>query len=148
MAIAPAPSRETSADHVIGDDGDLLGTLTAAELLALPDDTALGAVVHRDQPRIRSDADQEKMASIALHHKVAAMPVVDEAGHLVGVVGSTALMDIARREHVDCQSSNSASNTSPRSPCAWAIVQHQSTTCPFGPQEVAQALAEQLIVFE
>ena len=86
---------------VIGDDGRLLGTLTAAELLALPDDSALGGAVHRDPPRVRSDADQEKMASVALHHGVAAMPVVDDAGRLVGVVGSTALMDILRREHVE-----------------------------------------------
>ena len=41
------------------------------------------------------------MASIALHHGVSAMPVVDDAGRLVGVVGSTALMDILRREHVE-----------------------------------------------
>ena len=86
---------------VIGADGRLLGTLTAAELLALPDDTAVGGVVQRDQPRVLSDTDQEKMASIALHHGVAAIAVVDDAEHLVGVVGSNALMDILRREHVE-----------------------------------------------
>jgi magnesium transporter len=86
---------------VIGDDGQLLGTLTAAELLALPDDAVLGDVVDSERPRVLSSTDQEKMASIALHHKVAALPVVDEAGHLVGVVGSATLMDILRREHVE-----------------------------------------------
>ena len=86
---------------VIGDDGRLLGTLTAAELVVLPDDTALGGVAHPEQPRVAADTDQEKMASIALHHKVAALPVVDETGHLVGVVGSATLMDILRREHVE-----------------------------------------------
>lgn len=86
---------------VIGDDGRLLGTLTAAELLVLPDATALGGVMRQDTPRVLSDTDQEKMASVALHHGMAAMPVVDDVGHLVGVVGSTALMDILRREHVE-----------------------------------------------
>ena len=86
---------------VIDDDERLLGTLTAAELLALPDETVLGDVVDPERPRVTADTDQEKMASIALHHKVAAVPVVNEAGHLVGVVGSTTLMDILRREHVE-----------------------------------------------
>ena len=70
------------------------------ELLALADETVLGDVVDPLQPRVTADTDQEKTASIALHHKVAAVPVVDEANHLVGVVGSITLMDILRREHV------------------------------------------------
>jgi magnesium transporter len=57
--------------------------------------------MHRDQPRVRSDTDQEEMASIALHHGVAAMPVVNAAGRLLGVVGSVTMMDILSREHVE-----------------------------------------------
>ncbi len=86
---------------VIGPDERLLGTLTAAELLALPDDADLGAAARRDGVRVLPDIDQEKMASIALHHDVSAMPVVDAAGRLVGVVGPTKLMTILRREHVE-----------------------------------------------
>jgi magnesium transporter len=86
---------------VIGDDERLLGTLTAAELLALPDAAALGGAVPPGQPRVAAEIDQEKMASIALHHGVAAMPVVDVDGRLVGVVASTTMMDILRREHVE-----------------------------------------------
>lgn len=86
---------------VIDDDERLLGTLTAAELLSLPDAAALGPAARRDRPRVAPGTDQERMASIALRHRVPAMPVVDDAGRLVGVVGSTALMDILRREHVE-----------------------------------------------
>jgi magnesium transporter len=86
---------------VMGEDGGLLGTVTAAELLALPDEAALGGALRPNQLRVAADTDQEKMASIALHHGVAALPVIDAAGHLVGVVGSTTLMDILRREHVE-----------------------------------------------
>lgn len=81
--------------------GRLLGTLTAAELLALPDDQPLGQAVRRDVPPVRADADQEKLASLALHHGVASLPVVDADGRLVGVVGPKALMGILRREHVE-----------------------------------------------
>jgi magnesium transporter len=86
---------------VIGDDGRLLGTLTAAELLALADDASIGGAVKPGGPRVAAYTDQEKMASIALHHGVAAMPVVDPDGRLVGVVASTTMMDILRREHVE-----------------------------------------------
>jgi magnesium transporter len=41
------------------------------------------------------------MVSTALHHGVAAMPVVDSADRLIGVVGPTSLMAILRREHVE-----------------------------------------------
>ena len=84
---------------VIGDDGLLLGTLTAAQLLVLADETVVGGVAKRELPRVVAETDQEKMASIALHHHVAAMPVVDASGRLIGVVGSTTLMEILRREH-------------------------------------------------
>ena len=86
---------------VIEADERLLGTLTAAELLALPDEAELGAAARRDSVRVLPGTDQEKMASIALHHGVSAMPVVDAAGRLVGVVGPTRLMKILRREHVE-----------------------------------------------
>jgi magnesium transporter len=87
---------------VIDDDGHLLGTLTATELLALPDEAELGvAATQRDGPRILPGTDQELMASMALHHGVAAVPVVDSAGRLVGVVGPARLMAILRREHVE-----------------------------------------------
>lgn len=87
---------------VIDDDGRLLGTLTATELLALPDEAELStAALQRHGPRILAGMDQELMASMALHHGVAAVPVVDVVGRLVGVVGPARLMAILRREHVE-----------------------------------------------
>lgn len=86
---------------VIDDEERLLGTLTAAELLAQPDAAMLDRAAASNGFRVHSGIDQERMASIALRHGVAAMPVVDEAGRLVGVVGPITLMDILRREHVE-----------------------------------------------
>jgi magnesium transporter len=86
---------------VVDDYRRLLGTLSAAQLLALPDDATLGAAARRDGPRVLPGTDQERMASVALHHGVASMPVVDADGRLVGVVGPATLMRILRREHVE-----------------------------------------------
>lgn len=87
---------------VVEGDGRLIGTLTATDLLALPDDAELGgAATHRNGPRVLAGTDQERMASLALHHGVGAVAVVDSADHLVGVVGPAKLMAILRREHVE-----------------------------------------------
>jgi len=86
---------------VVDADRRLLGTLGAAELLALGDARPLGEAARRDGPRVLPGTDQERMASVALHHGATAMPVVDEGGRLVGVVGPDTLMRILRREHVE-----------------------------------------------
>jgi magnesium transporter len=87
---------------VIDFDGRLLGTVTAAELLSLPDEVDLStAATRRSEPRVLTGTDQEMMASFALHHGVSAVPVVDSDDRLIGVVGPAKLMAILRREHVE-----------------------------------------------
>ncbi len=86
---------------ILNAGGRLLGTLTAAQLLGLADDVRIGDAMRTDPVHVNADTDQEKMASIALHHGVAALPVIDAAGMWIGVVGSMTLMDILRREHVE-----------------------------------------------
>jgi magnesium transporter len=86
---------------VVDADRRLQGTLAATELLALDDAAALGDAARRDGPRVLPGTDQERMASVALHHGATAIPVVDEGGRLVGVVGPDTLMRILRREHVE-----------------------------------------------
>lgn len=99
--IREAKDRSWELVCVIDKDQRLLATLTAAELLALADTTPLGEVVQGDRVHVLPGTDQEKMASIALHHGVGSLPVVDEDGRLIGVVGPTKLMNILRREHVE-----------------------------------------------
>jgi magnesium transporter len=56
--------------------------------------------MRHDTPRVGPAADPEDMASLALHHQLTALPVVDALGRLQAVVGAAALMDTLRREHV------------------------------------------------
>lgn len=79
----------------------LLGIVPATDLLTLPRDREIGAAMRRDFPRILPDEDQERVASLALHHRLNALPVVDHEGRLLGVVPSQALLGILRREHVE-----------------------------------------------
>lgn len=86
---------------VVESDGRLVGTLSPAALLGLPAEASLGDVCHRQVPRVPLNTDQEHLATLALAHGAAALPLVDEHGRLAGVVGPLALMDVLRREHVE-----------------------------------------------
>lgn len=86
---------------VLGTDEQLIGMVPLAELLAQPRESHMGRVAHTRFPRVHADTDQERVASLALHHTLSAIPVVDAKGRLLGIVPSVALLHILRREHVE-----------------------------------------------
>jgi magnesium transporter len=85
---------------VEGEDGRLEGAVPIARLIAAGD-VPLARLVEGDFPRVTPDMDQEHAASLALHHLVDALPVVDKDGRALGVMPSQALMQVLRREHVE-----------------------------------------------
>jgi magnesium transporter len=85
---------------VEGDGGRLQGVVPMASLVAAGE-VQLAALMRRDFPRVTPDVDQEHAASLALHHAVDALPVVDQDGRALGVMPSQALLQVLRREHVE-----------------------------------------------
>jgi magnesium transporter len=79
----------------------VVGVLPIGEVLALESDATLSAAMLRDFPSVHGHIDQEHVASAALEHGLTAIPVVDGAGGLVGVVPAAALLEILRHEHVE-----------------------------------------------
>ena len=98
-----AQARPASVELVCVTDeaGRLGGALPVARLFAVDPSAVLGNVMDRTFPRARADEDQETAASIALHHRVDALPVVDGTGRLLGVMPAQALLQVLRREHVE-----------------------------------------------
>jgi magnesium transporter len=86
---------------VIDASGRLAGALPIARLFSLDSRAILGDVMDRAFPRVTAGDDQEAAASLALHHGVDALPVVDGGGRLLGVMPSQALLQVLRREHVE-----------------------------------------------
>lgn len=86
---------------VVDDDESLIGIVPLADLFRAGQGARIDAVMRRDCPTVHAHTDQERVASLALHHMLDAMPVVDTHGRLLGVVPSTALLHILRREHVE-----------------------------------------------
>jgi len=86
---------------VVDAKGRLAGVVPIGKLFALASGTALGEAMERDFPAVRPNTDQEHAASLALHHGVDALPVVDAGGCALGVMPSQALLQVLRREHVE-----------------------------------------------
>jgi magnesium transporter len=89
------------AVFIVDAQGRLQGFVPIARLFSATPDTPLGSIVHSKLPVVSPDTDQELVASIAIHEETPAMPVVDGAGKLLGVVPPVALLEILRREHVE-----------------------------------------------
>lgn len=81
--------------------GRLLGALPIGRLFELAGAVTLREAMDPAFPRVGPVDDQEKAASLALHHGVDALPVVDRDGRLLGVMPSQALLQVLRREHVE-----------------------------------------------
>ena len=86
---------------VIDAEDRLLGVVPMAALLAARDDQPVGEALLADCPRVHPDEDVERVATLALHRGLEAIPVVDRGERLLGVVPTDALLHILRREHVE-----------------------------------------------
>lgn len=85
----------------VGKRGELLGILPVRKLFGFEGTRTLGETMRRDPPAARMDEDQEHAASLALHHAMNALPVVDGDGRLAGVVPAQTLLHVLRQEHVE-----------------------------------------------
>lgn len=85
---------------VTDEEDRLVGAIALADLIALPPGTVIAEAVQPVAP-VLVDEDQEKLASIALHRYLHALPVIDRGERFLGVVPPFALMNILRHEHVE-----------------------------------------------
>jgi magnesium transporter len=86
---------------LVGADHRLQGVVTVQRLIAASADAPLSSCMEPAFPRVATTDDQEHAASVALHHGVDALPVVDAQGRPLGIMPSQALLQILRREHVE-----------------------------------------------
>jgi magnesium transporter len=98
-----ASEKPASPELVLATDahGRLLGAAPLARVLALAPHDMLDKALDRDFPRVRPNTDQERAASLALHHGIDVLPVVDAEGCVLGVMPAQAIMQVLRREHVE-----------------------------------------------
>ena len=84
--------------YVVDDDGRFVGAMPLHELLFLEPDQLAGDVMDREFPRAVAGQDQEEVAHIFDKYDVLALPVVDEAGMLVGRITADDIIDVVQEE--------------------------------------------------
>jgi magnesium transporter len=99
--IAAEKPASTELVLVVDGGGRLQGALPISALFAAPPQARVGEIMSPGFPRVGADDDQERAASLALHHGVDALPVVDAGGRALGVMPAQALLQVLRREHVE-----------------------------------------------
>ncbi len=84
--------------YVVDDDHHLGGVVSLRQLVVAEPDERIGTLMTPEVFSVRVDDDQEEVARQAQHYNLVALPVVDDAGVLVGVISIDDLMDVAEEE--------------------------------------------------
>jgi magnesium transporter len=89
------------AIHVLDAGRRLAGIVPIETLLNAAPGARLADLALHEPAAVSADTDQEHVASFALRHGVASVPVVDRDGRLLGVVPPRSLLEVLRHEHVE-----------------------------------------------
>lgn len=94
-----APEAET-AHHlfVVDQEGHLCGVVSLLQLIKAPPTALVADLMDTDVIQVRTDADQEECARLMARYDIMALPVVDETGHVVGIITVDDLVDVLEDE--------------------------------------------------
>lgn len=84
--------------YVVDEYGRLVGVSSLRQLVVVPPDVPLKDFMTTDIFTVKTDMDQEEVAKIVAHYDILAVPVVDDANKLVGIVTVDDVIDIIRQE--------------------------------------------------
>jgi magnesium transporter len=87
--------------YVLDPRGRLVGQSQLPALLASAPDRPMRELMAAVPAVVTPETDQEEAATIAVRHRVAAVPVVDAEGLLLGILPPEALMEVLRAEHLE-----------------------------------------------
>lgn len=84
--------------YVVDAEERLSGVTSLRQLLLAPPGETLGGMAQRDVITAHTDTDQEEVAQLAARYDLLAIPVVDDAERLVGIVTVDDIVDIVKEE--------------------------------------------------
>jgi magnesium transporter len=94
-----APTVETvTTVYVLDAVQHVVGVCSIRDLLLAAPDVAIDAIMTRDLITITPEADQQEAARLIGRYDLLALPVVDEAGRLVGIVTVDDVLDVLSEE--------------------------------------------------
>jgi len=84
--------------YVIDDDGKLTGILPLKKLLISPSNSTISGITDTEVKYARTETPAEDVANAMNKYDLVAMPVVDDAGRLVGRITFDDVVDVIREE--------------------------------------------------
>ena len=82
-------------------EGRVKGVMSLRELLAAPDGTPVSDVAWQEIVTVPPTADREEVARLTTEYDLVAVPVVDEAGRIIGVVTVDDVIDAIQEEQTE-----------------------------------------------
>jgi magnesium transporter len=89
------------AVYITDPSGRLRGVMSLRELLAAPDGTRVSDVAWSEVVSVLDSADREEVARVTANYGLVAVPVVDDLGHLAGVVTVDDVIDAIQEEQTE-----------------------------------------------
>jgi len=93
-----APEVDTVYTLPVIAEGRLVGTTTLRQVIAAPDGTPASELAVDPDPVLRPEQDQEEAARVVLETERLAVPVVDDAGSILGLVTVDDAMEVLQLE--------------------------------------------------
>ncbi len=94
-----APDAETIYYlYVVDDGGRLKGVLSLRDLIVADPRTRVKEIMNPEVVHVRTDTDREEVARLMADYDFTVLPVVDEAGRLVGIVTVDDVLDVLEEE--------------------------------------------------
>lgn len=84
--------------YVVDNDHKLEGVVSLRQLVVARPEEHIGELMTPEVVSVYAGDDQEEVARQIQHYNFVALPVVDDLGHLLGVVSVDDLMDVAQEE--------------------------------------------------
>lgn len=88
----------TNYVYVVDDVGQFVGVASLKEVLLSSDDTLLKDIMYTKVVTVDASAEQEEAARLLSKYDFVALPVVDEAGRLMGIISADDMMDVIEEE--------------------------------------------------
>jgi len=95
--IAPE-SEDVYYLFVVDEDIRLVGVVSLRQMIIAPPDTYIAEIMDPDVVYVRADADQEEAARLMARYDLLALPVVDDMGHLLGLITHDDLVEVLEEE--------------------------------------------------
>jgi len=81
---------------VVGDENVLVGEVSLYEMVVADPRTPMADLMHEDPISVRAEEEQDAVVEAIMKYNLLALPVVDEAEHLLGVITIDDVIDLIR----------------------------------------------------